>query len=430
MLIKWLNFQRKSFFFPTFQLSLILVLVNFLVGCSTVPKPAPKLNLSADEIQKQPASVSEAIKKLKMEHERNAVINLADIAMAALAEKDKIDSRTLKELVDTPLDLAIARVEDIYADTPEAKKARSLWYDEAEKDFKGEPYERSFIFFLRGLRYFETGDFDNAKACFKSGILQDSLSVEGRFNADMANMEWMIGICHLKLGEHEDAVKAFKRAQSIRPNLVIPDKNDNTLVVFFAGRGPVKKQTGKYKDILLFEAGKSVSKIIIASYMQFGKNPSYHTPKLFEDIFFQATTRGGRSIDKINKYKSTVKNNTKVIGNLAFLLGLTALGTSLIIAASSSGNGDVAIIFGAIGIGLIAAGIGAHVIAKMIKTKADIRTFKSIPGRLLVQSAKLVPGSRLIGLLTSDLKVPEKIQFKKSYIQPNNNHNVVYVFCP
>jgi tetratricopeptide (TPR) repeat protein len=431
MLIKWLNFQKKALFFPSLQLLLTAAIINFSVGCSTPVRPAPKLNLSAAEISKQPNSIINSIKKLEKEHERNAVLNLTDIAMTALSQKDKIAPKTLKELVDKSLDLAIDRIEDIYADTPEAKKARSLWHDEATKDFKGEPYERSFVFFLRGLRYYEAGDFDNAIACFKSGIIQDSLSVEGKFNADMANIEWMIGLCHQKLGESEGAKEAFKRAAGIRPDLLAPDKDDNALIIFFVGNGPVKKQTGKYKDILLFELGKSLSKIIMTSYMQLGTNPSYHSLKLFEDVFFQATTRGGRQIDKINKHKSTVKDNTKIIGNLTILLGLIAIGTALIVAASAQGGSPMAAaILGGIGIGLLALGIGAHIAAKLMKTKADIRTFKSIPGKIFIQSGKLIPGSRLIGILTSNLKTQGKLRFKKSFIHPNNNHNVVYVFCP
>jgi len=430
MLIKWLNFQKRSFFFPVLQLLLTVAVMNFFVGCSTPIRHAPKINLSKTEISKQPYSVVKSIKKLEKEQERNAVLNLTDLAMTALSQKDKISPANLKELVDKPLDLAIKRIEDVYADTPEAKKARSLWHDEATKDFKGEPYERSFVFFIRGLRYYEAGDFDNAIACFKSGNIQDSLSTEGKFNADMANMEWMIGLCHQKLGEVEDAKEAFKRARKHRPDLLIPDKNDNAIIIFFAGTGPLKKQTGKYKDILLFQSGKNIAKIIMTSYIQLGLNPSYHSAKLFEDVFFQATTRGGRGIDKINKNKSTVKDNTKIIGNVTILLGLIALGIALMSAAASSGDWKVAAIIGGIGLALIAIGIGAHITAKMMRTKADIRTLKTIPNKLLIQSAKLIPGSRLVGILTASLKKSENLRFKKSFIHPNNHHNIVYVFCP
>jgi tetratricopeptide (TPR) repeat protein len=430
MLIKWLDFQKKSVFFPSFQLLLTTVVVSFLVGCSTPPRPAPKLGLPAKEISNLPKSVVANIKILEKEQERNAVLNLTDTAVSALAEKNKIAPNTLKMIVDKALDLAIDRIEDVYADTPEAKKARSLWYDEDSKDFKGEPYERSFVFIVRGLRYYEAGDFDNAIACFKSGILQDSLSVEGKFNADMASLEWMIGLCHQKLGEVEDAKDAFNRATKIHPNLLPPDKDDNAVVIFFVGNGPIKNQTGKYKDILLLEPGISQSELIMTSYAQLGIRPSFNTAKLFEDVFFQATTRGGRAIDEINKYKSTVKDNAKIIGNISILLGFTAVGTALLLAAAKSGNGDAMIIIGGVGLGLIAAGLGAHGIALLVKTKADIRTFKSIPGKIMVWSGRMIPGARLLGVLTSDMTSKSNLGFKNVFINPDDNHNVIYVFSP
>ena len=209
--------------------------------------------VSQASINKLPPAISKAIKKLKKEHERNAVINLTEIAVASLKEGDSIPPKLKSVLIDNPLDLAIKRIEDVYSNTPEAKKARSLWHDEGTKNFKGEPYERTFVFLLRGLRYYENGNFENAMACFKSGILQDSLSTEGKYRADMATFEWLIGLCHLRMQETKDMDEAFNRAFNIRKGLKMPRKRNNTLVVCFAGFSSGKKTNRRIQRNITYQ---------------------------------------------------------------------------------------------------------------------------------------------------------------------------------
>ncbi|MFP3441488.1 hypothetical protein R0K18_27540, partial [Pantoea sp. SIMBA_133] len=69
-------------------------------------------------------------------------------------------------------------IENVYADSDAARKARSIWYEEAEKDFKGEPYERAMVYLYLGLIYLEEGDYGNARASFLAGLLQDAFAEE------------------------------------------------------------------------------------------------------------------------------------------------------------------------------------------------------------------------------------------------------------
>jgi tetratricopeptide (TPR) repeat protein len=420
----------KNIFSKWMHFFIVGIVLCYNSGCKSVPPvPAPKLMVSQASIEKLPPTILEGIKKLKKEHERNAVINLTQIAVTALKERDSIPTALQPALIDNPLDLAIKRIEDVYADTPESKKARSLWHDEETKNFKGEPYERTFVFLLRGLRYYENGDFENAMACFKSGILQDSLSTEGKYNADMATFEWLIGLCHLRLGETKDMNESFQRALKIRKDLKLPRKRNNTLIICFAGSAPMKIRTGEYKEILLIKKGKCLTTKISVSKATLGENPFYKYAVLLEDIFFQATTRGGRLIDKINEYKATVKNDTKVVGNVAILLGATAIGTALILAAAQSGNGALIITVGSVGVALVVIGIAAHVTALAMKTKADIRTIRGIPSRIYIWSGDVLPGQRILGIKRTNV-AKYNLKFKKANIEYGNNHNVVYVFCP
>ncbi len=430
MFTKWTDF-KKDIFSTWLNFFIVGIILCHTPGCKSVPPvPAPKLMVSQAGIRKLPPVLAKQVKKLEKEYERNAVINLTEIALISLKERDSIAPELWPALIDNPLDLAIKRIEDVYSDTPEAKKARSLWHDEESKNFKGEPYERTFVFLLRGLRYYENGDFENAMACFKSGILQDSLSVEGKYRADIAIFEWLIGLCHLRMGETKDMDEAFRRASNIRKNLKLPRERNNTLVIYFAGSAPVKKRTGEYKEILLIEKGKCFSAEISLSKPALGRSPFYKYAVLLEDVFFQATTRGGRLIDKINEYKATVKNDTKVVGNIAIFLGATAMGTAIILAAAQSGNGGLIIAMGAVGLGLVALGIAAHLTALAMKTKADIRTIKGIPSRIYVWSGDVLPGLRMLGIKRSNILSKSKLTFKKANIEYGNNHNVVYVFCP
>jgi len=82
------------------------------------------------------------------------------------------------------LDRALAIVESTHGAGPEAAKARSLWYEEGCKIFKGEPYERCMMYYYRGLLYLWKKDYGNAHACFANGILQDAFAEEEQDQCD------------------------------------------------------------------------------------------------------------------------------------------------------------------------------------------------------------------------------------------------------
>ena len=412
-----INFIINSKFLKTINCFLAIIFIISITGCSSVPVEAPVLKIPQSE--PLPSEISNAIDKLKLEKNRNSVLNLTDIAVLAIKNKNSLSETASSELIDNSLDLAIKSIEDVYSDTPEAQKARSLWYDEDSKDFKGEPYERSFVFLLRALRYFEAGDFDNTIATCKSGILQDSMSTEddgGNFNADMASFEYLIGIAHQKLGETQEAKLAFKRAKDLKPALEIPDPANNTLVVFFAGKAPLKQRTGKYEDILWYARGESLSSKLKYTYPRFGDTPAYANAISVEDLFFQATTRGGRAVDEINEYKSQVKNTAEVIGSTAILLGIIVIGTSMMESGDSKGM--------MIGAGLLALGLAFHLIAKAVKTKADIRTMVGISDKIFLKSDNLLPGNNIIGVSNQ----ASYFSLEKSKL--DNTSNVIYVFTP
>ncbi len=423
---------RKSPAYFIFHLFATSSLVAYLFGCSTTPPPAPEI-VPAQHADKIPEVFQNRLSSLKNEMDRNAVVNLTDIAVTGMNNGLSLSEDQRKFLIDRPLDLAIERIEDIYSNTPEAQKALSYWHDENSKPFKGEPYERSFVFLLRGLRYYEVGDYGNAMACFKSGILQDSLSVEGKYNADMATFEWLIGLCEMKLGEGLAAVDSFKRAKELVQALPVPKYTDNTLVVVFSGTGPLKEQSGKYQDILVFTQKDVGTTQVELSKPSFGRLPVFYEAAMSDDMYFQATTRGGRPIDQVNEYKAIVKDTTKSVGWAFIIAGALCLGTALILASSKSGNGDATIIMVSVGGGLIVIGVTGHIVALCIKTKADTRNIAHVPGKIHLWSGLVSPGEQEIPVKITNVvdgtsNASPQLIFQKCIVSPNKKNNVVLVF--
>jgi tetratricopeptide (TPR) repeat protein len=120
------------------------------------------------------------------------VLNQMNLGLAAL-------SAGQMDMARAALDDVLTQIEMTHAGTEQAAKARSLWYEEGSKVFKGEPYERAMAYYYRGIIYLKERDFDNARACFSSGILQDSFAEEEQNRSDFAVLDLMMAYaCHLQ----------------------------------------------------------------------------------------------------------------------------------------------------------------------------------------------------------------------------------------
>src|SRR5262249_33603495 len=144
------------------------------------------------------------------------------------------------------LDDALLRLGGIYGKDKDAQKARSYFHEEAKKTFVGEPYERVMAYYYRGILYWMDGEPDNARACFRSGQLEDSSSEGEQYNADYVLLDYLDGLASAKLGG--DGSDAFKRAQSETRQFAKPPAYDpEANVLFFVefGPGPRKYAGGK-----------------------------------------------------------------------------------------------------------------------------------------------------------------------------------------
>jgi len=109
-----------------------------------------------------------------------------------------------------------------HAGSAQAAKARSLWYAEGSKEFKGEPYERCMAYYYRGILYLMEHDYDNARACFSAGIIQDSFAEELQNRCDFALLDLLMAYaCHLQ-GDNAVRDEEIKRVKELRPDFVEP----------------------------------------------------------------------------------------------------------------------------------------------------------------------------------------------------------------
>lgn len=312
-------------------------------------------------------------RKLAAAAPNDSVLYTLQAGVAALGE-GRID--VAGELFDR----ALASIEGMFANSENAAKARSLWYEEGAKDFKGEPYERAMAFYYRGLLYLAEGDYENARASFRSGILQDAFSEEGQHQADFAGLMLLEGWSNQLNGDAGAARDAYREVAQLRPGWKAPAAGDNVLVIAELGGSPRKLGDGIGNHEIVYRRAKRTPETAVDVGFD-GQRPPSPSPlplPLVEDLFFQASTRGGRPIDAIIDGKVSFKNNADSVGNV---LGKVASEGSLISSATGGGHGTA--------LGSIAAiGAIASLVSANVKPRADVRYWANLPQTLHMASLR------------------------------------------
>lgn len=290
--------------------------------------------------------------------ERNAVLNFQRLGLAAMQAGEWKDAQWA-------FDRALDRIETVYANNPKAAAARSAFHNEANKDFKGEPYERAMAYYYRGLLYLRAEDYGNARASFKSAEYMDTLSETESFQSDFAVMNYLIGWTQQCEGQGSSAKESFDIAAKAQAGLSAPPPNANVLFISEIGNGPVKAQEGASSQKLVYKAGADYPENgVMVQMIPGGKRaPAPTDIKLSEasSIYYQATTRGPRGNDANLQGKANLREGT------------SAVGSSLLTSGLASGD-------------LTSMGVGAvfSLFSKTVKTKADIRSWDGLPDRILI----------------------------------------------
>ncbi len=209
------------------------------------------------------------------------------------------------------LDDAIARIGGIITNDAAAKKARSYFTAESEKTFIGEPYERVMAFYYRGLLYWRDGQPDNARACFRSAQFIDSAAEQETYRSDYVLLDYLDGLATAKLSD--DGSDAFARAQKLAKHDLPPyDPAANVLFFVEFGQGPRKYGAGQYGEQLKFRVQPSR---VRSAALAVAGHTVYFTP--WDNLDFQAITRGGRVMDYILGNKAVFKQGADAVGDLA-----------------------------------------------------------------------------------------------------------------
>ncbi|MFC3071384.1 hypothetical protein [Phenylobacterium soli] len=291
--------------------------------------------------------------RLPVEGERNRVLNEMEIGARALWRSDYPKAKVA-------LDDALARIGSVFADDPNAAKARKLWYDEGSKDFKGEPYERAMAFLYRGLLYLHDGDYENARAAFRQGQMQDAFAEEQQYRTDFALLVFLEAwASHLN---HDEDLRdqALAILAKLRPDFPGIAPKDDTLVLVETGFAPRKLGDGADHAYFVYRRGKNIAENQAEVVRPSGAQRAYP----MEDIFFQASTRGGRQIDRILQGKAQMKQNTGQVGSFI-------ADGSVVVSNFTGANDAVAIAGGVAGVLLL--------VSSSAKPQADTRTWSSLP---------------------------------------------------
>lgn len=317
-----------------------------------------------------PSGLAPAFQRLESEGARNAVLNHMEIGARAF-ELSRFD------VAEQHLDSSLNLIESVYGNTEAAAKARSLWYQEGSKDFRGEPYERVMAYYYRGLLYLQQRDYGNARASFEGGMLQDAFAEEEQNRFDFALMAYLSGWASFLEKNEVLQQRSFGELKKLRPDFVGPVAGQDTLLVIETGNSPRKLADGVGHYELVYRRGKFFRETQARVTIN-GKDVMAYP---MEDIFWQASSRGGRAVDRIVKGKAQFRSSNEGVGTV-----LTSTANTLqVLSPLGSGLGQVA---GAIG----TVGALQLLVASKVQAQADTRYWSSLPDAVHVLTLKSAPG--------------------------------------
>ena len=308
--------------------------------------------------------------------------------------------RDQPDIAKPALDAALATAAANYgAPNPAAAKSRHLLGREADKPFIGEPYERIMANYYRALLYWADGDLDNARALLRTAQLLDSDTTDKTYANDYVLLDYLDGLLATKLAPQDPAAGAAAlaraRASTAAQNqLRLPDYDPAANVFIFVeyGEGPLKRPGGDNGEKLAYylppNSCQSASLSIGGSFIKLAP---------YDDLGFQAMTRGGRLMDKILAKKNSIEKPIKAVGN-----GFSKAGAA--VATSDAWIKDAHNVKDAIGGALIQFGLAGtlmlasapfHIASSIIthKSQADTRCWNNLPRYISFVALNLPPGT-------------------------------------
>jgi tetratricopeptide (TPR) repeat protein len=369
-----------------------------LGACTPQFENRPLTTSEAAMVDERPEELRRFYRATVAQGPRNAVLNQLRAGLAAM------DSGHFALAAET-FDEALRPIEAIYADNPEAERARSLFVQEAAKPFRGEPYERMMAFYYRGLLYLRVGDWGNARASFRSAMLQDAMAEDERFQADAALMAWLEGWASHCERNGPLAETAFAEAARLNSAFTRPAADRNVLLIADLGEAPVKIADGPRRELLRIKPSGSAT----PDAAEFTVGPVTRRPagvaatatnqrmvtvlparsataNLSESLSFQAMTRGGRQFDHLLAGKAQFQAAAGAGG-----AAMTGMGLGMM--AGAGGNRNM----GTAGAVVLLVGLVAHAAAEATRTEADVRSWDNLPDRMVFTTMALPTAALVSG---------------------------------
>lgn len=282
--------------------------------------------------------------------------------------------------------------------------AVSLTGSEDRKAYKGDPYEKAMNSLYVGLLFYNQGDLENAKAAFKNGILADSDSKGESYKSDIAILYLLASRVSKKLGDESLSSDYYNIVKELEnnPNFSslgfsdefihkILDLKNNVLLVVEFGEGPFKSRRGRYGELAVINGDRYNIRSwnIKIDGKVYAENQVYSNT----DVYFQASTRGGRKMDAILKGKAQFKTNAANTSVAAISLSQQFLNQ----ANQTSDQYSKAALAAAAGISALFSG-GAAIMSGITNPKADIRYWSLLPEHVIVYPLFISTGKHKISI--------------------------------
>jgi len=273
-------------------------------------------------------------------------------------------------------DEALLGIEAVYANTETAAKARQKFTRESYKDFKGEPYERAMAYYYRGLLYLRAGDYENARASFKGGTLQDAFAEEAQNRSDFALLAFLEGWASRCRGQKGLAQESLGEVARLKPGFPLPAPDDNVLLLAETGTAPVKYGDGPKKSLLKYRRGSGFQE----AKVRWEIAGQARGAQEIEDIYWQASTRGGRPVDYVLEGKVKFQETAATTGTVLKTVGLA---TFIAGTASDDKYAQMA------GLAVTLFGFVADGVSNAVRPEADTRYWDNLPDAVHVATMAL-----------------------------------------
>jgi hypothetical protein len=210
-------------------------------------------------------------------------------------------------------------------------------------------------YYYRGLLFLADGDYENARASFRSAEYQDTISNDETYAGDFGLMSLLAGWASTCAGDPGMASDLYQRAATQQPEGLKPPPADHTtLLLVESGMSPVKTAAGGYGEALKLQPGDNPFVAAVANDREL---------PVLGNLGWQASTLGGRQIDVILNGKASFRKGADTVGGIG------------IEGASYAGSA-------AIGGALLVVGVATVLISSAAKARADTRHWDNLPDRI------------------------------------------------